>query len=1054
MSLDDLAGRAAEQARADAAASGHLDPAAYRARRERRNQRRGLLVAGVFVVVALVVAILVSPPEEDIAAPTTTIPDFTTTTIPTSTTTTVGPQPSSAPLLGAGWEVLDAGPIAGRYRMAAVWTDYGLFVWGGHDGYSEETPGKPAFHLDGFIYEPDTAAWREVSPAPSNLCGGGESRVMWLGSVVFLHVPASPTGCAAGALYDPAADAWRPLEAGIFDAMDPRTPLVWTGEVLVAPTIGWAYDPSSGEQTAIPRVPGADAGSNSRLRTHWTGSAVLVDGSTDVYSWSPGQASWREVEGPPVPAIARDSVWTDNGLLVVNYQMATAFLDLETSEWARPGDLPLRFYECLPEALAVSGTPVVQMCSGIAIWDGMRAENVDPPFLGRFWVPIPLARYGDPDGGWGDLVAGDDEIFSVGGEELLRFRIGRDEDERIIPPTTLPIGVMFLDVPEGWELYGTFAPEQSSDGTIPEDETIGMSFVAAGPEEQPCDVSSTYSYPEWSAPEGFVHQGLVVVERPGRYSREGVLYRFTSPPSEWGGTGIAIIDENGSDVVFVMCEGYPDEARLAAESFASGLWSPWEGSTAPETPEVTVGTGWEELDRAAVAGRMRVAATWTGEEVFVWGGHDGYAQETPGTAAFYQGADLYDPQTGTWRPAGEVPDGLCPVSEASATWIGDAVLVHGDANELASGCLSSVATYDPVGDYWTVLQSTFFTRVPHDAQVVWTGEWLAAPAFGLAWVPGQGGGETIEIPVVPESGFRVGSPTMFHWDGERIVAVGAGDVYSLRPGDERWTHHVAIGIAQGGRRSVLTEHGLFVVTRDGEVARVVDLTEVNLGENLPLRLSECDAFLVAAGGLSVAEVGCSGMAIWDPVRGFWVPIPMDVLSGWAWQPTVVGTDHAVYSIGEKVLRYPISHHPDFGVVDPPTIPVGVMQLDLAPRAFNIRTTIGVSQVFWPEPDDWVGEVIAIALDAPGGLCHVTSTYSGPSIGDPIDVLSVPRVARDWPVPRPERPPLEVLDYTEEGDPMTDWVVGTNGTYGDRVGIQCESRDDALLLAMGLWLPGE
>jgi hypothetical protein len=96
------------------------------------------LVAGVFVVVALVVAILVSPPEEDIAAPTTTIPDFTTTTIPTSTTTTVGPQPSSAPLLGAGWEVLDAGPIAGRYRMAAVWTDYGLFVWGGHDGYSGE----------------------------------------------------------------------------------------------------------------------------------------------------------------------------------------------------------------------------------------------------------------------------------------------------------------------------------------------------------------------------------------------------------------------------------------------------------------------------------------------------------------------------------------------------------------------------------------------------------------------------------------------------------------------------------------------------------------------------------------------------------------------------------------------------------------------------------------------------------------------------------------------------------------------------------------------------
>ena len=142
------------------------------------------------------------------------------------------------------------------------------------------------------------------------------------------------------------------------------------------------------------------------------------------------------------------------------------------------------------------------------------------------------------------------------------------------------------------------------------------------------------------------------------------------------------------------------------------------------------------------------------------------------------------------------------------------------------------------------------------------------------------------------------------------------------------------------------------------------------------------------------------------------------------------------------------------MVDPPTIPVGVMQLDLAPHVFRIRSTIGVSQVFWPEPDDWLGEVIAIALDGFGGVCHVTSTYNGPTLDEPIDTLSVPRVARDWPVPRPERPPLLVLDYAKEGDPMTDWVVGTNGEYGDRVGIQCESWDDALLLAKGLWLPGE
>jgi hypothetical protein len=1050
VSLDDLARRAAQRAHRDAARI-DLDAAGYRNRRQRRNQVRALALSAVFIVVVLLIGVLVSPPEEEVAVTTSTLPPEVTTTFPGTTTTTFGSVADPGGFLGAGWEALDPGPIAGRYRMAAVWTDHGLFVFGGHDGFSQEAP-SAGFRQDGYLFDAETGNWVDIADPPETLCRLSSPRAIWLGSSIFVQgLPGAPRGCGRAALYDPAADAWRVLPFDFPTAIAPDAALVWTGELLVAPTAGLAYDPVAEETIAIPQPPQVVGERvHSPPRAHWTGAEVLVVGSGPVYAWTHGDSEWRVIDGPPVPDRARDSVWTDEGLLVVNYQMAAAFLDSASFEWSRPGDLPLRFSECSPEALAVGGTPVVRMCSGLAIWDGIRAEGVDPPFGGRFWIPIPLGRYGEPDHAWTNLVAGDDEIFAVGGQQFLRFRINRDADDRIIPPATLAIGVMLLDVPEGWELYATFAPEQSADGTIPADERIGISFVSTGPVQQVCDVSATYSYPEWSAPEGFVQQGIVVVERPGGSSREGVLYRFTSPPSDWGGTGIAIHDESGSDVVFVMCEGYPDEARLAAESFAAGLWSPWE---APPEPEIVTGTGWEELDGAPVAGRMRLAATWTGQEIFVWGGHDGNAQETPGTAAFYQGADLYDPLTDTWRPAGEVPDELCPVNEASATWIGDAVLLHGDAGELASGCLSSVATYDPVDDHWMMLQSSFFTLVPHDAQVVWTGEWLAAPAFGLAWVGAEDGGETIDIPVVPDSGFRVGSPTMFHWDGERIVAVGAGDVYSLRPGDETWEHHVALGIAQSGRRSVLTEHGLFVVTRDGEGARVVGLDEVDAGLNLPLRLSECDAFLIAVGDLPVAQVGCSGMAIWDPVRSFWVPIPMDVPSGWIWQPTLIGTDDAIYSLGEKVLRYPISHHPDIGVVDPPTIPVGVMQLDLAPRAFRIRTTIGVSQVSWPEPDDWVGEVIAIALDGPGGLCHFTSTYNGPTLDEPIDTLSVPRVAREWPVARPERAPLEVLDYTEEGDPMTDWVIRSSpDSDNDVVGIQCESRDDALLLAKGLWVP--
>ncbi|MDP2623459.1 MAG: hypothetical protein Q8Q29_06655, partial [Actinomycetota bacterium] len=646
MRLDDLAGHAAEQARANAAASRHLDPTAYRARRERRNQRRALVFSGVFVVVALVVAILVSPPEEDLAVPTTTIPGVTSTTVRTATSTTVGPQPSSAPLLGAGWEELDAGPIAGRHRMAAVWTDFGLFVWGGHD-LAQEVPGVVL--QDGYLYDAESGGWREVASPPETLCRLSTPRAIWLESTVFVHgVPGASTGCGRAALYDPVADAWQVLDSNFPSAIGPETTLAWTGELLVAPTLGIAYDPVRALPIEIPSAPrDADTLVHSRQRAHWTGSEVLVIGSSRVYAWTPGDPEWRALAGPPVPDRARDSVWTDDGLLVVNYQMATAVLNQETELWTRPGDLPLRFFECLPEASAVAGTPVVRMCSGLAVWDEVRSS----------WVPIPLENLSEGPQGSGVLVGSDDAIYSVGdrrefrgGEERLgsptlrRFRIVRDGTGAIVPPPTMPIGVMQLDMPHGWEFRYSFAPEQSPEGYILEDEAIGLFFVTEGEGDRYCTISSEYTGDGWQPPEGFAEMGPVAVDRLGRTMLHGTAYRFTSSPSDWGGTGFAFPDDNGSDVVWVMCEGYSDQAFQDAQAFAAGLWSPWEEPPAPLS-ELLIGTGWEELDGGSVAGRMRVATAWTGSEIFVWGGHDGYSQETPDVAVFYQGAELFDPET-------------------------------------------------------------------------------------------------------------------------------------------------------------------------------------------------------------------------------------------------------------------------------------------------------------------------------------------------------------------------------------------------------------------------
>lgn len=1025
MRLDDLARQAADQAREQAARTGSLDPEAYRQARERRTQQRAFLVSGAFVTAALVVAIVVSPPEEDLAAPTTTttLPAVVT-TLPGTTTTTIGPEPSTGPPpLGAGWEELDPGPIAGRYRTAAVWTDYGLFVWGGHDNYTQETPSNTLFYGNGFLYDPASETWRAVATPGQEFFEVGEARAVSMGDRVFVYGHRRAPNSGSTAIYDIEADEWTPV-VGEFGSIALGTPVVWTDEYLVAPESGLGYDPATQHTFLVPVPPsGGDAAVHSPKRYHWTGAEVLAIGSGPVYSWLPGTDDWRTLDDPPppVPIRARDSVWTDEGLLVVNYQMASAFfIEGANVEWRRFGDLPLRFYECLPEAVAAGGIPVVRMCSGLAIWDRGRSS----------WMPVP------DDGEYvGTLVGAEGAIYTVGGT-FRRFEIEHaGVGGSIIPPPAVPIGVAELDIPSGWELKSSFAPVQSPEGFIPEDETIGLVFQSVSEADGlvTCRVASTYHAHGWLPPADADRIGSIAVGPTGTLA--GTAYWVTGDEDDEYGNLFAI-PTGTSDTVTIRCSGTNRDALSGHAAAFGGLRTPFELD-----PPAVIGTGWEEVADSPVAGRMRVAATWTGSELFVWGGHDGYSQETPGSmgvfdpTVFHHEAHLFDPTTGVWRMASDPPDGLCPLAESTATWIGDRVLVRG-GHSLTPDCVSGAATYDPVGDSWTVLEGRFFDQVPFRAEVVWIVKSLAAPVFGLAWVPDEDGGETIEIPIVPDAGSQVGSPTMFHhWGGERITAVGAGDIYWLVPGADTWESVASLGIGEAGRRSLLTEHGLFVVTRDGEVARVADWAEINLGENLPLRLSECDAFLVAAGDLPVAQVGCSGMAIWDPERGFWVPIPMDILSGWAWQPSLVGTDDAIYSFGEKVLRYQIERLGDGSVANPPTIPVGVMQLDIPP-GFWLRSTVGTSQVTWP--DGSFGEVSAFAFDAPRGTCQVAARYGGPELTvDAGVIVEGTEVPLPW--------------FTYHDGEWDAWVIVVGGGV-DSIWINCDSDADAELLIDGFWLP--
>jgi len=1007
MSLDDLARRAAEQSREHAASGGDLDPERYRRRRERRNQARALVLSAAFVVVLLLIGILASPPEDEVAVTASTLPrEITTTTLPVTTTTTGVPPGEPGGILGAGWEALDPGPIAGRYRMASVRTDFGLFVFGGHDNYSQEGPPNVLFHSDAFLYDPVDETWRALAEIPREVFEIGEPQAVAMGgSRVFVYGRPRAPGSGHAAIYDLEADDWVAIAREFGDALGPPTQVVWTGELLVATNIALAYDPATGatlthlDDGMMATPADADAGVHSPQRAHWTGSEILVVGSGPAYAWVPGEeAEWRTLAQPPVPDRARDSVWTDQGLLVVNYQMATAVLDPEANVWSRSGDLPLRFSECSPDALAVSSTPVVRMCSGLAIWDEVRGS----------WIPVPLGRYGgSPEWGWSDLVAAEDEIFSIGGEEFLRYRISRDEDGRIVPPPTVPIGVMLLDVPDGFVLAESFAPEQDPEGVIPEDETIGLVFwPIAGTSGPVCTVSSS------DAPDGFVPPGDledfggVQVSRPGRTVLHGTAYHKQGIP-----IAAAFPDANGSDVVFIRCSE-DVEASEAMGAFAAGLWSPWEEPLVPDRDLLT-GIGWEEVYGGPVAGRGNLAAVGTGTHIFVWG---------VGLEAY-----LFDPATETWRATSRPPPGFCLPTRVSVTWIDETVVVHG-AGGSGDGC-SRAVSYHPVTDTWTLLGADYFDRVSYSTAAVWTGEWLAAPSLGLAWVASTG--ETIRIPVVPYAGWAA---ARFHWTGDKIIALGLGDVYTLVPGEDEWSRLPGPPLPAFGRDSVLAGDELFVVQYDNLAARsdLAGWEEINL----PLRFWECDLpELLLAGDLPVVRV-CSGLAIWDDVRGYWVPIPLDVDHGTTWRPFLVGTDDAIYSVGEKVLRYPISRTQDDAIDDPPTIPVGVMQLDI-PIGFRLRTTTGVSSVALS--DGSAGEVVTFVFGGPGGSCLVDAWYGGRELPEDQSSIVEEQAEGEWLTAR--------LSGTE---PSGYWLVAPSLT--DTIWIDCESPDDAETLAKAFWLP--
>jgi len=367
------------------------------------------------------------------------------------------PEPGDA---SDGVERLDPGPLTVRGDVAVVGTDREVVVWGG----------------DGAAYDPETATWRTLSPAP--LSAGSEPPIgVWTGDeVVILRDQAA-------AAWDPDTDAWRVLP----DAVTGRVgAAVWTGTEIVTVPGPAALDPATGTWRDLPPPPAGieSLGQGSVIR--WTGGEVLVVGEIAA-AYDPAANAWRELPPPRIGTQALAGDWNGRELVVVNYDMSAAAFDPEQNRWRELPSVPARFSEWYPFVASVDDRTAVFMAQSLAILGSNDS-----------WLPLPYGRVPS-------AVAQPAAIPNVAadpvtiGNTLYLFGFNYDAEANAFAAIevdalsrsaeTVQVGAFALTLPDGTHLeHAMFDRYEAVEG-LPPAETVSAELAGTAGD---CRIASTY----------------------------------------------------------------------------------------------------------------------------------------------------------------------------------------------------------------------------------------------------------------------------------------------------------------------------------------------------------------------------------------------------------------------------------------------------------------------------------------------------------------------------------------------------------------------------------
>jgi hypothetical protein len=258
------------------------------------------------------------------------------------------------------WSRLPSPPQA-RTGVALAWTGNELVSLGG------AVPGVGRPTRDGYAFDPRTGHWSHVPPAPGP--GRTGAAAVWTGSEVLLvggygHDEERPANVAL----DPATNTWRRIAEPPFP-LPSRAARVWTGHTLIvwggghAGRFGAQYAPATNRWRRIARAPISLKSPSGA----WTGSQVIVFGSSIGASYDPHTNSWQRLPPSTLAPEASSVGWIGRRLVAWDYEGNTQDYSPATNRWSATSANPFGFGECFPQTVVTATSMFAWFCGKAAM---------------------------------------------------------------------------------------------------------------------------------------------------------------------------------------------------------------------------------------------------------------------------------------------------------------------------------------------------------------------------------------------------------------------------------------------------------------------------------------------------------------------------------------------------------------------------------------------------------------------------------------------------------------------------------------------------------------